>query len=273
MPRRFAALVVFAVVLVLTGSPPLSAEEGAGARDLTLGREALARQDYALAVDHLERAVLTLDPVRDAAVVADVWLQIGIAWLNALDHPEHALPAFISSAGSAADPSTAWLWASVTAEKLGRTEEALIYRARALSPQTPAPPMQAAPAPEPEPAPAPEAPEPAPAPEPVEAPQEKPDAIQHFFGPKPDEPSPAPEPQQTEEDGEPAVEAEAPPQEPPADAVQYFFGPEAVEEPAREVKPADQEEEKKEKVDAFEHFFGEKEKDKPQQEEEKPPGA
>jgi tetratricopeptide (TPR) repeat protein len=268
MLRRLAALVVFAAVLALTGPPLLGAEEGTGARDLALGREALARQDYALAVDHLERAVLTLDPVRDAAVVADVWLQVGIAWLNGLDHPEHALPAFVASAGSAADPSTAWLWASVTAEKLGRTEEALIYRARALSPQTPAPTMSATPAPAPEPA-----PEPAPAPGPVEAPQEKPDAIQHFFGPKSDEPAPAPEPQQAEENGEPAVEAEAPPQEPPADAVQYFFGPEAVEEPAREVKPAEPAEEKKEKVDAFEHFFGEKEKDEPQEEgEEKPPG-
>ena len=44
----------FAVVLALTGPPLLAAEEGAGARDLALGREALARQDYALAVDHLE---------------------------------------------------------------------------------------------------------------------------------------------------------------------------------------------------------------------------
>lgn len=262
MPRRLAALVVFATVLALTGPPLLGAEEGAGVRDLALGREALARQDYALAVDHLERGVLTLDPVRDAAVVADVWLQVGIAWLNGLDHPEHALPAFISSAGSAADPSTAWLWASVTAEKLGRTEEALIYRARALSPQTPAPTMQAAPVPEPVPAPAPESPAPeAPAPE---APQEKPDAVQHFFGPKSDEPAPAPEPPQAEE-----IQA---PQEPPADAVQYFFGPEAVEEPAREVKPADQPEETKEKVDAFEYFFGEKKKDEPKAEgEEKPP--
>jgi hypothetical protein len=39
------------------------------------------------------------------------------------------------------------------------------------------------------------------------------------------------------------------------------------------VKPAEPAEEKKEKVDAFEYFFGEKEKDKPQEEgEEKPPG-
>lgn len=269
MPRRLAALVVFVAVLAFIGPPLLGAEEGAGARDLALGREALARQDYALAVDHLERGVLTLDPVRDAAVAADVWLQIGIAWLNGLDHPEHALPAFISSAGSAADPSTAWLWASVTAEKLGRTEEALVYRARALSPQTPAPPMQPAPAPEPEPAPeapAPKAPapEPTPAPEPVEAPQEKPDAVEYFFGPKSDEATPAPEPPQAEESKTP--------QEPPADAVQYFFGPEAVEEPAQEVKPADQPEETKEKVDAFEYFFGEKKKDEPKAEaEEKPP--
>lgn len=207
MPRRLAAFVVFAAVLVLTGSSPLDAEEGAGARDLTLGREALARQDYALAVEHLERGVLTLDPVRDAELAADVWLQIGIAWLNALDHPEHALPAFVASAGSAADPSTAWLWASVTAEKLGRTEEALIYRARALSPQTSAPTMPTTPAPEP-----------------VEAPQEKPDAVQHFFGPEAaEEPAPAVKPADPPEEKKEKV-----------DAFEYFFGEKEKDEPKAE---------------------------------------
>jgi tetratricopeptide (TPR) repeat protein len=235
MRRCPAAFAVAVTVLALAG-PPLGAEEGAGAQDLAKGREALARREYAQAVEHLHRGVLSLDPTLDAATIADAWLQIGIAYLNGLDHPEEALPAFIASAGSAADPATAWLWASVTAEKLGRTEEALIYRARALSPQVTAPTMEA---PAPEPAPAPEAPAPAPEPAEAEAPREKPDAVQHFFGPEAAE--------------EPAAEAK------PA-------------EPAQ----AEEKKEKKEKVDAFEHFFGEKDKPKEEGEgesEEKPPGA
>lgn len=280
MRRSLAVFAVATAVLALAGSP-LQAEERAGMQDLTRGREALARRDYAQGVEHLHRAVLALDPTLDAATIADAWLQIGIAYLNGLDHPEEALPAFIASAGSAADPATAWLWASVTAEKLGRTEEALIYRARALSPQVSAPTMEApAPAePAPAPAPEPEMPDPAPETAAAEPAPEKPDAIQHFFGPEAvEEPAPAPEEPPAQERGDAqAPAAEAPREEP--DAVQHFFGPEAVEEPAPEAKPeepakAEEKREKKEKVDAFEHFFGEK--DEPAEEgeaEEKPPGA
>jgi tetratricopeptide (TPR) repeat protein len=218
MPRRLTLSVLALTVLALAGTP-LEAHEAAGARrNLKQGREALAQKDYAAAVTHLRSAVDSFDPARDKEELGDAWLQLGIASLNGLGKSEEALSAFLKSAAASPEPSTAWLWASVAAEKLGRMEEAATYKLRALPPPAPAPVAQVEkPAPQPQPE-----PEPAKA-----APQEKPDAVQHFF-------------------------AEAEPQKPAKD-----------EKDGKDVK--DEEKKEAEKVDAFEYFFGEKE-EKPAEE-------
>jgi len=105
-------------------------------------------------------------------------------------------------------------------------------------------------------------------------------AIQHFFGAEEEAPrapkevavaSPAPPPPARVPEPAPEVKApEAPPVEPapqPAeaapretsDAIQHFFGETAVqpEEPAKDQKDS-RDVKDGEKVDAFEHFFGEK---------------
>ena len=225
MPRRpacLAALLLPLALLAFAGSP-LAAEEGAGARELAAGREALARREVPAAVEHLQSAVRSLDPAREGAALGDAWLQLGIAYLNGLDQPEEALSAFLSSVAASPEPSTAWLWASVTAEILGRTQEAVTYRVRAIAPPPPAPTLATAPAPTPEP-PAPEAP----AAEPASTPA--PDAVQHFFGSEAVEPKPAPE-AKPEEPSQPKEKEKV-------DAVQYFFGEKKDEEaPAPEAKP------------------------------------
>jgi len=220
----------------------LLAEESAGSRELAQGREALARRDYPAAVEHLRSAVGSLDPAQEGTALGDAWLQLGITYLNGLDDPEQALSAFLSSVTASPEPSTAWLWASVTAEILGRTQEAVTYRVRAIAPPPMSPPLATTPARE---APAPEA-------RPAET--------------RPEEAKPAE-----------AKPEEAAPREAP-DAVQHFFGTEVPEPkkeaPAREEKPKEQSQAKeKEKVDAVQYFFGEK--DEPQEDapapEAKPP--
>ena len=270
------------LVLVLLGGP-VYAQSG-GDAELALGREAVAQKDWISAIEHFSRATGALDPEKDREALADAYLQLGLSYLTGLDRPAQALPAFVKSAELAASPATAWLWASMAADKLGRTEEAAQYKERAMPPSIareeappppaievqaaePAPePVPALPEPEPVPAPAPPAPPaaetqsvPAAAAEPLvpeprpEAPPAEPDAFQHFFGkkdePKRDEPKAA----------EPAP-ANAEPK-PAPDAFQHFFGgkkegkPEekGKAEPAAEKKPA-------EKVDAFDYFFGKKKK-------------
>lgn len=215
MPRCLTLSVLALAVLALAG-PPLEAHEAAGARrNLAQGRDALARKDYPAAVAHLRSAVSSFDPARDKEELGDAWLQLGIASLNGLGNPEEALSAFLASAAASPEPSTAWLWASVAAEKLGKTQEAAAYRLRAVPPPAPAPVAEVEkPAPQPQPEPE---PEPAKA-----ASQEKPDAVQHFFG-------------------------EAEPQKQPKD-----------EKDSKDVKDEGKKDE--EKVDAFDYFFGEKEK-------------
>jgi tetratricopeptide (TPR) repeat protein len=207
MPRCLTLSVVVLAVLALAG-PPLEAHEAAGARrNLAQGRDALARKDYPAAVAHLRSAVSSFDPARDREELGDAWLQLGIASLNGLGKPEEALSAFLASAAASPEPSTAWLWASVAAEKLGRTEDAALYRTRAVPPPALEPVAEVEkPAPQPEPAKA--------------APEEKPDAVQHFFG-------------------------EAEPQKPAKD-----------EKDSKDVKGGEKKD--AEKVDAFEYFFGEK---------------
>jgi tetratricopeptide (TPR) repeat protein len=239
MPRRLFVLAanLFLVTATLRAESP-------GERELALGRQSLARRDYGTAAEHLAAATAALDPQKERDALAEAWLQLGVADLTGLDRPEDALAAFRKSAGLSGSPS-AWLWASTAAEKLGRAEEARDYKARAIgSPQPPVT-LEAAPAPPP----------------PTEpAAEKKPDAFQHFFGPK--EPAEPPA----------AAPVEAAPAEPvkKGDAFQHLFG----ESSPAEKKPAKKLEKKKEektpaaqaatpKVDAFQHFFGEKKKDGP----------
>ena len=211
MLRRplFAAFVLF---LLAAGA---RAQSG-GERDLALGREALARKDYIAALEHLSRATGALDPERERESLADAWLQLGLTYLNGLDRPEQALAAFVKSAEGAASPESAWLWASMAAEKLGRTDEAARYKARAIPP-TPSP-----------------APEPTPKPEPAADSKEKPDAFRHFFGgKKKDEAAAKP----GEKKPEPEVEKK--PGE-KVDAFEYFFGKKRKEKKEEEKEPAEE---------------------------------
>jgi tetratricopeptide (TPR) repeat protein len=244
MPRR---LFILAASLFLIAASVRA--ESPGQRELDRGRQSLARRDYGTAAEHLAKATAALDPRKEREALAEAWLQLGVADLTGLDRPEEALAAFRKSAELSGNPS-AWLWASTTAEKLGRTEEAREYKARAIGSPQPSVTVEAAPPPQaPENIPGPTPAEPAPvaqaAPPPVAEPaaEKKPDAFQHFFGPK--EPA--------------ALPPAAAPVEPvkKGGAFQHLFG---EKKPAKklEAKPAPLE---TPKVDAFQHFFGEKKKD------------
>jgi tetratricopeptide (TPR) repeat protein len=261
MPRRlfpFAVLFLLAAVSLWAEIP--------GERELALGREALAQRDYSTAAEHLTAATAALDPQSQRELLAEAWLQLGMADLAGLDQPEEALAAFRKSAELAANPASAWLWASTAAEKLRRAEEAAEYKARALAPPAPPKPTPEA-KPEPAPAAAPQAPAPA-----------KPDAFQHFFGPK--EPAAA----------QPAPPPQAAPAEPvkKGDAFQHMFGEASPERPAgtraaqekdkdskdrKDIKGGKDKDEKARaaKGDAFRHFFGEKKVEKKPEEESAPP--
>lgn len=175
MSRR--VLLPAAILAFLLGGVLQAQEEGS--RELALGKEALASLDHLAAVEHLARATGALDAQRDREALADAYYHLGLSYLNGLDRPERALPAFLKSAELAAVPANAWYWASVAAGKLGRTEEAEQYKALVLPP-SPAP--VTAPA--------------------AEAPREEPktDSFQHLFGagkaePRTEEaPQPAPAP-------------------------------------------------------------------------------
>lgn len=208
MPRRLFVVVLAAAVLACAGLPSW-ADAGGGARDLSEGREALARQDYPAAVERLRSAVRTLDPAREGAALGDAWLQLGIAYLKGQGQPEEALRAFLQSAATSPEPSTAWLWASAAAEKLGRTQEATTYQTRAVQPP-----------------PAPVAEKPAPQPQPAEAaPAEKPDAVQHFFG----EAEPA-----KQEKAKDEKDVKDPKDGKKVDAIDHFFGGQPQEPPKEE---------------------------------------
>lgn len=291
MPRRLSILIASLFFVTMTARA-----ESPGERELNLGRQALARRDYSAAAEHLGAATAALDPQRERAALAEAWLQLGVADLAGLDRAEEALAAFRKSAELAADPS-AWLWASTAAEKLGRAEEAREYKVRALGPPQPEVTLEAAPPPpqDPEiipgpipvePAPVAQAAPPAPAPEPAPEPaaEKRPDAFQHFFGPK--EPAAAPPA---------AAPAEAEPVK-KGDAFQHLFGEGSPERPAgareaqaqapekkAEKKAAGRREKQKgakapesqavtPKVDAFQHFFGEKKKESQAGDEKDGPG-
>lgn len=234
------SIAVLVLAVMASAALPLRAEEGAGQRELALGREAAARQDHEAARKHFDAALLAIDPTEDPEVAAEVWLQIGLTSLNGLENPEAALTAFLASATLAPEPATAWLWASVTAEKLGREDDAARYKTRALRQPVPAPAPSPAPAPvvppaEPAPArmapmaPTASVPEPAPVPQPVaeapseKTPAEKPDAVQHFFGAEAQKPKePVRKKDLKNDEGENPARTEE--KKETVDAVQYFFG-------------------------------------------------
>lgn len=283
MPRQSLVFLLVCVVLCRA----VHAQSG-GEAELALGREAVAQKDWISAIEHFSRATGALDPEKDREALADAYLQLGLAYLTGLDRPAQALPAFVKSAELAAAPATAWLWASMTADKLGRTEEAAQYKQKAMPPsiarEEPAPPVsieaqvaepEPAAAPEPEiPAPVPPAPpvaetqsvpaaaaeplEPAPKPEAQPA---EPDAFQHFFGKK-DEPKPEP-PKATE-----PVPANAE-SKPAPDAFQHFFGGKKDGKPREKAdpKPAAEKKPEEKKVDAFDYFFGKKKEAEKKEEE------
>lgn len=238
-------------LILLCGT--VQAQSG-GEAELALGREAAAQKDWISAIEHFSRATGALDPEKDREALADAYLQLGLSYLTGLDRPAQALPAFVKSAELAASPATAWIWASMAADKLGRTEEAAQYKERAMPPsvareEAPPPPAIEVQAAEPL------VPEPRPEARPAE-----PDAFQHFFGKK-DEPK-REEPKAVE-----PAPANAEPK-PAPDAFQHFFGgkkdgkaeEKGKGEPASEKKPEP-------KVDAFDYFFGKKKR----AEEKKPP--
>jgi len=204
MPRHLSVAILAATLIAFMGSP-VRADEGAGANALAQGREALARRDYPGAIEQLRSAVRTLDPARDGMVLGDAWLQLGIAYLKGQDDPAMALRAFLQSAAASPDPSTAWLWASMAAEKLGHGDEAMAFRMRAVPPA------------------------PAPQPQPAEAvPAEKPDAVQHFFG----EAEPA-KPGKTK-DTQDVKDAENKKDGKKVDAIDHFFGGQEQDPPQDE---------------------------------------
>ncbi|HKV10064.1 MAG TPA: tetratricopeptide repeat protein [Thermoanaerobaculia bacterium] len=289
MPRQ-SLIVLLAVALILLGGT-VHAQSG-GEVELALGREAVSQKDWISALEHFSRATGALDPQKDREALADAYLQLGLAYLTGLDRPAQALPAFVKSAELAASPATAWLWASMAADKLGRTEEATEYKKRAMPPslarEEPAPPVslevqvaepEPAAVPEPEiPAPVPPAPPvaetqsvPAAAAEPVEpapkpeAQPAEPDAFEHFFGKK-DEPKPEP-PKAAE-----PVAANAEPK-PAPDAFQHFFGGKKDGKPTEkaEPKPAAEKKPEEKKVDAFDYFFGKKKDAEKEKKPEAPP--
>src|SRR5690242_5615527 len=130
MPRQ--SLVVLLALILLGGT--VHAQSG-GEVELALGREAVAQKDWISAIEHFSRATGALDPQKDREALADAYLQLGLAYLNGLDRPAQALPAFVKSAELAASPATAWLWASTAADKLGRTKEATQYKQNAMPPR------------------------------------------------------------------------------------------------------------------------------------------
>lgn len=235
MPRRFAFVLAVLAVLAVLGTP-LRAQ---GEKSLAEAREAVARRDYPAAVELLKSAVRSLDPAKDGAALGEAWLELGLSYLKGLGKPEEALPAFLASAASAPDPATAWLWASVAAEKLGRTDEATAYRARAVAPPAPA----AAPAPVAESSLAPAAETPTPAAEIPEqaAPAEKPDAVQHFFGAEAAEKRTPTKKERKKKAAETRAAPEAEGKKAPVDvdAVDYFFGEKKKEE-SEEERPRDE---------------------------------
>ena len=253
------ALAVLLAFVLFSG---IAQAQSGGVGELAFGREAFAQKDWITAIEHFSRATGALDPQKDREALADAYLQLGLSYLTGLDRPAQALPAFVKSAGLAASPATAWIWASMAADELGRTEEAAQYKERALPPsvarEEPAPPVsvevQAA---EPEPVPAVREPEPVPAPVPPAPPAAETQSV----------PAAAAEPLV------PEPRPEARPTEP--DAFQHFFGGKKDGKPAEKAKPEPVAEKKPEekKVDAFDYFFGKKKKadEKKPQEPEAPP--
>lgn len=139
--RRFPVLLG---ALAFALAVPLGAQDHAA-----LGRAALGRADYPAAVEHLEAASRELEG-GNRETLSHVQIDLGIAYLTGLAKPAEALRAFVRAADLAANPATAWIWASTAALQLGDSEESERYKRLALgtrlaSPDPPAPEPVAAP--------------------------------------------------------------------------------------------------------------------------------
>lgn len=108
-----------------------------------LGRAALSRADYPAAAEHLEAASRELEG-GDRETLSQVQTDLGIAYLTGLAKPADALRAFVRAADLAANPASAWLWASAAAAQLGDPGESERYKrlalGRRLAPAAPPPP-------------------------------------------------------------------------------------------------------------------------------------
>jgi tetratricopeptide (TPR) repeat protein len=213
MPLR-RSLFLSVLALFLAGAALAQTD---GARELAQGKEAYARRDYPKAAEHFRRAVKALDEGQERARLADAYLQLGMTQLVGLGAPREALTAFLGSTAFSGEPATAFLWAALAAERLGQTADSARYKDLALLPPGEA---LAEAGPEPE----------APAP----AAEAKPDAFQHFFGPKGESEKPA---AAVEKDGKDKKDEEDKKDAEKVDAFEYFFGnkkkPESEEKPPR----------------------------------------
>ena len=116
----------------------------AGAQDhAALGSAALAKADYRGAAEHLEAASRELEG-GDRERLSQVQIDLGLAYLIGLGRPADALRAFVRAADLAANPATAWLWASASARELGEVQESERYRRLALGRRSAAEPAGAA---------------------------------------------------------------------------------------------------------------------------------
>lgn len=116
----------------------------AGAQDhAALGSAALAKADYRGAAEHLEAASRELEG-GDRERLSQVQIDLGLAYLTGLGRPADALRAFVRAADLAANPATAWLWASASARELGDVQESERYRRLALGRRSAAEPAGAA---------------------------------------------------------------------------------------------------------------------------------
>ncbi len=118
---------------------PTTAAVPAPADELRQGHEAYAHGDYANAAVHLARAAAGFQVTGDRESLAAAYLELGRVQLVGLGEPEKALAAFLKSAGVAARPADALLWAATAADKLGLPAEARRYRERAREPAPAAP--------------------------------------------------------------------------------------------------------------------------------------
>lgn len=163
---RRAALLASAMLILSIAGASAGPSSSPGERLLGAGRAALGQGDLAAGIARLAEAAALLDPTAERAALALAYQELGLAYARSPGRGEEALIALTRSAALAAEPATALLWAAAVAEQLGKSEEAVALKERALRALGPAgtPPASApatSPAPAAAPDPAPTAPPPA----------------------------------------------------------------------------------------------------------------